>query len=202
MMRRLTTALTLAVLAYPANRAMTAAAAVSIKLATLAPTGTSYDLILKQMGEKWRKATNGEVTLRVYPGGSQGSEADTVGLMQTGNLDASLLTVTGLSEIEPTVTSLHLMPMAFRNLDEVVGQASPPRGCTPCLNSDSSTTLSHRALGSLFGSHVSSPNSAPGCAHRHLNAGFDAAWRCQSIPEQASAHREFALRRASAERSH
>jgi TRAP-type C4-dicarboxylate transport system substrate-binding protein len=39
--------------------------------------------------------------------------------MQTGNLDAGLLTVTGLSEIEPTVTALHLMPMSFKSLDEV-----------------------------------------------------------------------------------
>jgi len=55
-----------------------AASGTIIKLATLAPSGTSYDLILRQMGEKWLKATNGTVTLRVYPGGSQGSEADVV----------------------------------------------------------------------------------------------------------------------------
>lgn len=42
-----------------------------------------------------------------------------VGLMQTGNLDAGLLTAVGLSEIEPAVTALQSMPMSFRTLDEV-----------------------------------------------------------------------------------
>src|SRR5436190_12813192 len=54
----------IAVLARPAIVAMTATPAIGIKLATLAPAGTSYDLILKQMGETWRKATGGAVNLR------------------------------------------------------------------------------------------------------------------------------------------
>jgi TRAP-type C4-dicarboxylate transport system substrate-binding protein len=96
-----------------------APATVRLKLGTLAPAGTTYHKSLQAMGEKWRKVSDGAVQVAIYPGGTQGSEADMVGLMQTGNLDAGLLTVTGLSEIEPTVTALHLMPMAFRNLDEV-----------------------------------------------------------------------------------
>src|ERR1043166_8125477 len=102
---------------------------VRLKLGTLAPSGTTYHKSLQAMGEKWRKVSDGAVQLTIYPGGTQGSEADMVGLMQTGNLDAGLLTVTGLSEIEPTVTSLHLMPMAFRNLDEVdyVGEKLVPQ---------------------------------------------------------------------------
>ena len=94
-------------------------ASVRLKLGTLAPAGTTYHKSLQAMGEKWRKVSDGAVQLTIFPGGTQGSEADMVGLMQTGNLDAGLLTVTGLSEIEPTVTALHLMPMAFRSLDEV-----------------------------------------------------------------------------------
>ncbi len=89
-----------------------------IKLATLAPSGTSYDLILRQMGEKWLKATNSTVTLRVYPGGSQGSEADIVRRMNVGELQAAMLSVGGLSEIDPTVTALQGIPMLFRSLDE------------------------------------------------------------------------------------
>jgi TRAP-type transport system periplasmic protein len=52
-----------------------------------------------------------------------------VGLMQTGNLDAGLLTAVGLSEIEPAVTALQSMPMAFRTLDEVdhVGEKLRPQ---------------------------------------------------------------------------
>jgi TRAP-type C4-dicarboxylate transport system substrate-binding protein len=100
------------------DRVGLAATTATIKLATLAPAGTSYDLILRQMGEKWRKATNGDVTLRVYPGGNQGSEADIVRRMNVGELQAAMLSVGGLSEIDPTVAALQEIPMLFRSLDE------------------------------------------------------------------------------------
>ncbi len=91
---------------------------VNLKLGTLAPRGTSYHKSLLAMGEKWRQA-GGAARLTVFPDGTQGGEADMVGLMQTGNLDAGLLTAVGLSEIEPAVTALQSMPMSFRTLDEV-----------------------------------------------------------------------------------
>ena len=69
---------------------------IRLKLGTLAPAGTSYHKSLQAMGEKWRKASDGAVQLVIFPGGTQGSEADMVGLMQTGNLDAGLLTTGGL----------------------------------------------------------------------------------------------------------
>jgi TRAP-type transport system periplasmic protein len=120
-MRRLTTTaviVTLGILAHPARGVMTAAPTVGIKLATLAPAGTSYDLILKQMGETWRKATNGAVNLRVYPGGNQGSEADIVRRMNVGELQAAMLSMGGLSEIDPTAAALQEIPMLFRSLAE------------------------------------------------------------------------------------
>src|SRR5262245_5904951 len=91
---------------------------IQIKLATIAPRGSSYHQSLMKMGEDWRKLSGGAVQLVVYPDGTQGSEADTVGLMQTRSLQASLLTVTGLSKIEPAVGALQNMPMAFRSLEE------------------------------------------------------------------------------------
>jgi TRAP-type C4-dicarboxylate transport system substrate-binding protein len=90
-----------------------------LKMATIAPRDSSYHRSLAEMGEKWRQITDGKVRLNVYPGGTLGSEADTVNLMQTGSLDASLLTVVGLSDIEPAVAALQNMPMAFRSLAEV-----------------------------------------------------------------------------------
>jgi len=71
------------------------------------------------MGEKWRKASDGAVQLVIFPGGTQGSEADMVGLMQTGNLDAGLLTTGGLAEIDSAALAMQVMPMFFRNLDEL-----------------------------------------------------------------------------------
>ena len=100
-------------------RTQAAGKPVNIRLSTLAPRGTSYHKSLLLMGEKWRQASNGSVRLTIFPDGTQGSEADMVGLMQTGNLDAGLLTAVGLAEIEPAVNALQNMPMAFRTLEEV-----------------------------------------------------------------------------------
>jgi TRAP-type C4-dicarboxylate transport system substrate-binding protein len=92
---------------------------VRLKLGTIAPAGTSYHKSLQAMGEQWRKLSDGSVQLMVFAGGTQGSEADMVGLMQTGNLDAALVTTGGLSEIDRGSLALQVMPMFFRNLEEV-----------------------------------------------------------------------------------
>src|SRR4051812_1037607 len=82
---------------------------IQLRLGTLAPAGTSYHKSLLAIGDKWRQASGGKVRLTVFPGGTQGGEAEMVGLMQTGNLDAGLLTAVGLSEIEPAVDALQTM---------------------------------------------------------------------------------------------
>jgi TRAP-type C4-dicarboxylate transport system substrate-binding protein len=73
------------------------------------------------MGEAWKKATNGSVSLKIYAGSAYGSEAEMVGSMlgEKSSLQAALLTAVGLSEIEPAVTGLQNIPMGFRTLDEV-----------------------------------------------------------------------------------
>ena len=78
---------------------------IRLKLGTLAPAGTSYHKSMQAMGEKWRKASDGAVQLVTFPGGTQGSEADMVGLMQTGNLNAGLLTTAGLAEITSSASN-------------------------------------------------------------------------------------------------
>jgi len=101
---------------------------ITLKLGTLAPIGSSYHKSLLAMAEKWRNLSGGTVRLTIYAGGTQGGESDMVGLMQTGSLDAGLLTTSGLSDIEPAVVALQTMPMAFRTLDEVdyVGEKLAP----------------------------------------------------------------------------
>jgi TRAP-type C4-dicarboxylate transport system substrate-binding protein len=95
------------------------ASTIRINLGTLAPHGTHYHHSMLKMGEKWREASEGLIRLVVYPGGTQGGEADMVRLMQIGTLNAAMLSVTGLSDIVPEVTGLQNMPLAFRSLDEV-----------------------------------------------------------------------------------
>jgi TRAP-type transport system periplasmic protein len=114
-----TTALGLALLAPALAPLHATDKPLRLKLSTIAPAGTSYHQALQAMGEKWRKLSNGSVQLTIFPGGTQGSEADMIGLMQIGNLDAALVTTAGLSEIDPGALALEVMPMFFRNLEEL-----------------------------------------------------------------------------------
>lgn len=91
---------------------------VRINLGTLAPSGSVYHQSLQLMAEQWRQAPGGGVSLKVFSDGTQGSEADMVKLMNTGNLQAGLLTAVGLSKIEPGIGGLQNVPMIFNDLTE------------------------------------------------------------------------------------
>lgn len=95
------------------------AQSVKIKLATLAPTGSTYHKSLLGLRDTWRKASNGSVDLIVYADGKLGGEADTVNLMAVNSVQASMLTAVGLSEIEKGVAGLQSIPMGFSTLAEV-----------------------------------------------------------------------------------
>ena len=105
------------------------AAPVTIKLTTLAPKNSSYHRSLQRMGEAWRAASGGTVELVIYAGGIQGGEAAMVERMRIDQVQAGLLTATGLEELEPGVSGLQNMPMMFRSLDEldVVARALQPK---------------------------------------------------------------------------
>ena len=90
-----------------------------VRLATVAPSGTSYYLTLQQMGQKWRQAPGGGVSLIIYAGSSMGCEADIVRRMRQGQIQAAMLSVVGLSGIDKSVTALSSMPMMFRSMEEV-----------------------------------------------------------------------------------
>ncbi|MCU0784255.1 MAG: TRAP transporter substrate-binding protein DctP [Verrucomicrobia bacterium] len=120
-MKQLTQLVSLVLLAAPLLTANRAACAdpVKVRLATLAPKGSSYAKHLQAMGDLWRQAPGGGVALTIYPDGTMGSEADMVRRMRLGQLQAALVTTTGLTEIEPGVAGLQTMPKVYRNLEEV-----------------------------------------------------------------------------------
>lgn len=95
------------------------AAPVKLRLGTLVPKNSLYHRTLQEMGETWRKAQNDGSTLTVYTDGSQGGEIDTAKRMRIGQLNAGLLSVVGLREIEPSVSALQNMPLMFRSWEEV-----------------------------------------------------------------------------------
>ena len=78
-------------------------APVKIKLGTLAPKDSSPHQSLKAMAEKWRQAPGGGVQLIIFTDGTQGGEADMVRRMRIGQLQAAMLTGTGMAEIDAAV---------------------------------------------------------------------------------------------------
>jgi TRAP-type C4-dicarboxylate transport system substrate-binding protein len=89
-----------------------------IRLATLIPSGTPYHHSLQEMGAKWKQASNGTLSLTIYADGTMGSEAEIVRRMRVGQLQAALLTVSGISEIDPSVGAFQKMPLVYRSLEE------------------------------------------------------------------------------------
>jgi TRAP-type C4-dicarboxylate transport system substrate-binding protein len=106
----------------------TLAGPVKLRLATVAPKGSSYVKHLQAMDQEWRKAPGGGATLTLYTDSTMGSEADMVRRMRLGQLQAAMVTTTGLTEIEPAVAGLQLLPKAFRSLEEVdyIGEKLQP----------------------------------------------------------------------------
>jgi TRAP-type C4-dicarboxylate transport system substrate-binding protein len=104
--------------ALVAALAPAARAQVTIKLATLAPAGSSWHEILKEMGQRWEAASGGQVRLKVYPGGAQGSEGDMVRKMGIGQLQAASITNVGMHDILPEPQMLSL-PTFFQGEAEV-----------------------------------------------------------------------------------
>jgi TRAP-type C4-dicarboxylate transport system substrate-binding protein len=92
---------------------------VKLRLGALAPRGTTWHRALLEVGEKWRAAEGPRAEFVVYGGGSQGGEADMVRRMRVGQLNAAMLTVIGLTEIDASVGALQKMPLVFRSWDEL-----------------------------------------------------------------------------------
>jgi len=94
------------------------AAQTRIRLGTLLPQGSSQYQVLEKMGQDWRNATGGAVTVTIYGGGAMGSENDSVKRMRIGQLQAATLSVGGLSKIDPGISALQKIPMLYHSLDE------------------------------------------------------------------------------------
>jgi TRAP-type C4-dicarboxylate transport system substrate-binding protein len=84
---------------------------VQIKLGTLAPNGSTWHELLKEMAERWSQASNGSVKLRIYAGGTQGNEGEMVRKMAVGQLQGAAVTTVGLHDIsaEPQALTVPLM---------------------------------------------------------------------------------------------
>ena len=121
-MRKLAVAMALAIAAPLAS-----AQEITIKLGTLAPSGSTWHNILKEMGERWAQVSGGRVKLRIYPGGTQGSEGDMVRKMGVGQLQAAAITNVGMHDIvaEPQALSAPGMIDSEAEFDAVFPKVEP-----------------------------------------------------------------------------
>ncbi len=90
-----------------------------IRIASLVPKNSLYHRQLMDVGEAWRSAQGSNAKYLVYTDGSQGGEAEMVRRMRIGQLQGALISVVGLSEIEPTISALQSMPLLFRSWEEL-----------------------------------------------------------------------------------
>jgi len=116
-MRRLTGILVAAALVMGP---VAASGATTIKIATVAPEGSTWMNLMDELEESVKEKTDGRVKLRFYPGGIQGDESVVLRKMLTGQLHGAGLTGVGLGEITPELRVLEL-PLMFRNQEEVAG---------------------------------------------------------------------------------
>ena len=90
-----------------------------LRIGTLAPKNSLYHRQLLEIGEAWRQAQGGNAKYVVFPDGSQGGEAELARRMRIGQLQGALLSIVGLSEIEPSINALQSIPLLFKTWEEV-----------------------------------------------------------------------------------
>lgn len=94
-----------------------AAARRELRVATVAPAGSSFHKRLQSLGNEWARGPGG-AAMNLYAG-TQGGELQIVRRMRVGQLQGAALTSVGLSQIEKSVTALQLMPLMFRDWEDV-----------------------------------------------------------------------------------
>jgi TRAP-type C4-dicarboxylate transport system substrate-binding protein len=90
----------------------------TLKLATLAPAGTSWMNEMKKGAEEITIKTDGRVKLKFYPGGVMGNDKSVHRKIRIGQLHGGAFTSGGLSHAYPDIQALS-MPMLFKSFDEV-----------------------------------------------------------------------------------
>ena len=91
---------------------------VEVKVATLAPDGSTWMKTMRRIDEDVRAKTANRVGFKFYPGGVQGDEKDVIRKMRNGQIHGAAFTGFGLGTIVPEVRVLEL-PFMFESLDEL-----------------------------------------------------------------------------------
>ncbi len=93
------------------------AAQTEIKFSVLAPEGSTWVNLMKDMDKEIQTSSNGRLGFKIYAGGVSGDEKDVIRKMRINQIHAAGLTGVGLGEIVPSIRVLEL-PMLFKSYQE------------------------------------------------------------------------------------
>jgi len=115
------------VVAAPSLATVSAAGNTTIRLACLAPAGSSWDKVFRAWGNSLKQQTGGALTFQWFPGGIAGDERDVIRKMKLGQMDAAALTSIGLGQIARPVTLLQMAGIFenYKQLNHVRDQLAP-----------------------------------------------------------------------------
>ena len=89
-----------------------------IKIASIAPKGSSIANSFEDMAKQVKERTNNEVAFKIYWGGVQGDDKDIIRKIKLGQLHGGALIGPGLGFIVPEIRITEI-PYMFRNYEEV-----------------------------------------------------------------------------------
>ena len=95
-----------------------ASQAVTFKIASIAPDGTSWMNEMRKGADEIQARTDGRVSFRFYPGGIMGNDKSVLRKIRAGQLHGGALTGGGVAEIYPEA-NVYSMPFLFRDYSEV-----------------------------------------------------------------------------------
>ena len=98
-----------------------------IKIGSVAPDRSPWDDALKEIAREWESISQGQVKLKIYPGGIAGSEDDMIRKMRVGTLGGAVLTNIGLTKIDPDafVLSTPFMFHSEKEMEYVMERLNP-----------------------------------------------------------------------------
>jgi TRAP-type C4-dicarboxylate transport system substrate-binding protein len=159
---------------------------VTIKLGTLAPQGSSWHDLLKEMGQRWEQLSGGQVKLRIYAGGAQGSEGDMVRKMGIGQLQAAAITNVGMHDVipEPQAFSVPFLFDDEAQMDCAFERMKP--GLEEALAKRGFVALQWSRVGSIY-LFCDAPRRTP------AEAGKAKVWAWEGDPKSVDAYRAAGL---------
>jgi TRAP-type C4-dicarboxylate transport system substrate-binding protein len=115
------------VVAVPSLASVSAAGNTTIRFASLAPSGSSWDKVFRAWGNSVKQQTGGAVQFQWFAGGVAGDERDIIRKMKLSQMDAGALTSVGLGQIARASMVLQMAGIFenYKQLNYVREQMAP-----------------------------------------------------------------------------